>query len=370
MALLPTLDTEENRLAALERYRAMETASEQVYDDLVLLAAKAMDCPWAAMSFVGRDTVFYRSAYGANFLPERRDQSFCAHVVESSTSPFIVEDTLSEERYARLPIVQGMPFVRSYVGAPLVTADGQSIGTLCVLDDKPRSFSADEIERLNTLARLAVSQLELRRQTRLLSAANDKLRQLASCDGLTGLHNHRAFQERLEDEMLYAVRNKTALSLILIDIDYFKEYNDRFGHPAGDVVLQAVGIMLLECSREYDFVARYGGEEFAVILRGAASAEAYAVAERLREHVAGGNWPSRKVTVSVGVATFTPQLKSREALVSEADRLLYVAKESGKNCVRGNSDDGVLDPAQWVGLIEQSRQQTSVHVGSPQAFPL
>ena len=167
--------------------------------------------------------------------------------------------------------------------------------------------------------------------------------------------------------MLYAVRNKTALSLILIDIDYFKEYNDRFGHPAGDIVLQAVGIMLIECSREYDFVARYGGEEFAVILRGAAAAEAYAVAERLRMHVASGNWPSRKVTVSVGVATFTPQLTSREALVSEADRLLYVAKESGKNCVRGNSDDGVLDPAKWAGLIEQSHHPSTILTSSPRA---
>ena len=360
MAVLPTLDIEENRLAALERYRAMETASEQVYDDLVLLAAKAMDCPWAAMSFVGRDTVYYRAAYGANFLPEHRDQSFCDYAVNTDGATFIVENALIDQRFAHLPTVQGTPFIRSYVGAPLVTSDGYSIGVLFVLDDHPRSFSSDDIERLNTLARLAVSQLELRRQTGLLSAANDKLRQLASCDGLTGLHNHRAFQERLEDELLYAVRNKTALSLILIDIDYFKEYNDRYGHPAGDIVLQAVGIMLLECSREYDFVARYGGEEFAVILRGAAAAEAYAVAERLRMHVANGNWPSRKVTISVGVATFTPQLTSREALVGEADRLLYVAKESGKNCVRGNSDDGLLDPAQWAGLIEQSNHPSSV----------
>ncbi len=248
----------------------------------------------------------------------------------------------------------------------MVTAGNHAIGVLCVMDDHPRSFSTDDVERLDTLARLTVSQLELRRQTGLLSSANDKLRQLASCDGLTGLHNHRAFQERLEQEVLYSLRNKTALSLIMLDIDFFKDYNDRYGHPAGDVVLQAVAIMLLECSREYDFVARYGGEEFAIILRGAGSAEAYAVAERLRMHVASGDWPSRLVTISVGVATFTPQIKTREELIGEADRLLYRAKTEGKNCVRANSDDDLLDPAQWAGLIEQSHDRSVCHSSAMQ----
>ena len=183
MALLPILDNEENRLNALDRYRAMETASEQVYDDLVLLAAKAMDCPWAALSLVARDTVHYRAAYGANFLPARRDESFCDFAVRFGGAALIVENAMSDQRFASLPIVQGTPFVRSYVGAPLITSDGYQIGVLFVLDDHPRSFSSDDIERLSTLARLAVSQLELRRQTTLLSAANDKLRQLASCDG-------------------------------------------------------------------------------------------------------------------------------------------------------------------------------------------
>jgi diguanylate cyclase (GGDEF)-like protein len=180
----------------------------------------------------------------------------------------------------------------------------------------------------------------------LLSAANEKLLTLATCDSLTGLKNFRAFQDSLDDELIYAARNRSPLSLALLDVDSFKEYNDRFGHPAGDEVLQAISILLLESSREYDCVARYGGEEFVIVLRDADSSEASSIAERLRLQIEGAKWPHRSITASIGVATVSSDLNTRDALIGEADRLLYQAKQSGRN--RVCCDEQVeFDPGVW-----------------------
>jgi diguanylate cyclase (GGDEF)-like protein len=260
--------------------------------------------------------------------------------------PTVISDTWSDPRYRDTHLVRNPPFVRSYAGAPLITPDFYAVGTLCVMDSEPRVFTVDQLEMLRTLARQAVSQLELRHQTMLLSAANEKLQMLATCDGLTGLKNFRAFQDSLDDEIFFAARNRSPLSVAILDVDRFKEYNDRYGHPAGDEVLQAISILLLESSREYDCVARYGGEEFAIVLRDADAAEAYAVAERLRSHIEEANWPERKITASIGVATVSSEINSREMLIGEADRLLYQAKQSGRNRVCCDAEVQ-FDPAVW-----------------------
>jgi diguanylate cyclase (GGDEF)-like protein len=214
------------------------------------------------------------------------------------------------------------------------------------MDTAPRHFTHDEIEILRTLARQAGSQLDIRARATLLESANEKLMALATCDSLTGLKNHRAFQDTLDEELDFAARNRAPLSVVLIDVDSFKDYNDTFGHPAGDEILQAISILLLESSREYDCVARYGGEEFALVLRDADVREAHAVAERLRRHIAEANWPERGITASVGVATVSNEATTRDVLVAEADRLLYKAKQSGKNRVCCESE-AEFDPSVW-----------------------
>ena len=170
-------------------------------------------------------------------------------------------------------------------------------------------------------------------QKRELEAINAELETLALRDGLTGLSNRRAFGQRVTLEMGRATRYGTPLSLLLLDVDQFKEYNDTFGHVAGDEVLKTLSQVLQIQGRETDFCARYGGEEFVVILPHTDSAGALVMAERLRQAVAKAPWPARPVTASIGAATLLPGMDTEDSLVSVADDALYAAKAAGRNCI-------------------------------------
>lgn len=166
-----------------------------------------------------------------------------------------------------------------------------------------------------------------------LEVANSRLAELVTTDGLTGLKNHRAFQNCLETEFETAHRWSKPLSLVLFDVDHFKMFNDTFGHPAGDEVLKRVAEIMGENCRQGDVAARYGGEEFALILPNADSGAAIAIAERLRGAIEAGPWTHRLVTASVGVSTLNRGTESRARLIFEADSALYSSKKSGRNCV-------------------------------------
>ncbi len=166
-----------------------------------------------------------------------------------------------------------------------------------------------------------------------LEDANKRLTALATTDGLTNLQNHRAFQELLADEFQRTSRYGGALSVILLDVDYFKQFNDEFGHPAGDQVLKRLASVLQLTARATDTAARYGGEEFVVILPETDVQGALEAAERIRKAVAEQPWDRRHVTVSVGAATSDPHTDSPAALLEQADQALYVSKSNGRNRV-------------------------------------
>jgi diguanylate cyclase (GGDEF)-like protein len=166
-----------------------------------------------------------------------------------------------------------------------------------------------------------------------LARQNARLAELAATDELTGVKNRRRFREDLELLHSQASRQGFPLSVILLDIDHFKQYNDSFGHPAGDLVLQQVGATLRSSIRGHDVVARYGGEEFVVLLPTTAADGALEVAERLRTAIAGHDWPHRPVTASFGVATSGPDAPDAATLVDRADRALYLSKEAGRNTI-------------------------------------
>jgi diguanylate cyclase (GGDEF)-like protein len=167
----------------------------------------------------------------------------------------------------------------------------------------------------------------------LIAGLNARLAELAATDGLTGLKNRRAFHEALEAAGSFAERDQRPLSLIMIDVDHFKSFNDTFGHPAGDDVLRTVAGLLRDRVRRHDIVARYGGEEFAVLLPATEGADAGTLAERLRATIAEHAWPARPVTASLGLATAGSGDDGLADLVARADHALYVSKRSGRNRV-------------------------------------
>jgi diguanylate cyclase (GGDEF)-like protein len=213
-----------------------------------------------------------------------------------------------------------------------VAPTGEVLGTLSVLDKRSRTVNPDQASALETLARQVMELLEMRRTVIGLSMANARLGQQNLTDALTAVPNRRAYDQKLSEEFSRAKRTGTALSLLMIDIDLFKLYNDTFGHPAGDAALQSVARVLQASLRPYDFLARYGGEEFVIILPATELADAIAVAERVRGLVANSDFPHRKFTVSIGVAKLDLD-RGVKALVQAADNGLYRAKASGRNKV-------------------------------------
>ncbi len=182
---------------------------------------------------------------------------------------------------------------------------------------------------------------QVQERTRALEEANAELEELASTDGLTGLANHRAFHERLKDEVARARRTGAPLALIMLDVDHFKAFNDAHGHPRGDEVLAGVGGAIQQRLRSTDLAARYGGEEFAVLLPATEPDAALRVAEELVAAVRDAAFPGResqpggRVTASAGVAGWRGPDEDGTALLARADAALYRAKHTGRDRVVG-----------------------------------
>ncbi len=174
---------------------------------------------------------------------------------------------------------------------------------------------------------------QLEEYQRRLEGAMAELERMASTDALSGLKNKGAFTQRMEEEVARAGRYNLPLSLLLLDVDKFKEFNDTFGHPAGDEVLKQVASLLQQHARPSDLVARVGGEEFAVILSSTPAQGAFIFAERVRRGIESALWTKRRITVSIGVAELSATNSDSASLVEATDQALYQAKRNGRNHV-------------------------------------
>jgi diguanylate cyclase (GGDEF)-like protein len=189
---------------------------------------------------------------------------------------------------------------------------------------------------------LIQAKINLENLTRELEQKNRILDNLANMDGLTNVFNHRYFQNALDQEISRAIRHGTSMSILFIDIDYFKKFNDTYGHQVGDFVLAEFAKTIAGNIRKYDVVARYGGEEFVVLLPETGNEEALAVAEKLRDVIEKTVFRDQRdeyhVTASIGQASARPGVEdnfSRDELIKQADKALYQAKEKGRNRVAG-----------------------------------
>ena len=241
----------------------------------------------------------------------------------------IVEDVTRDFRFPAEGARTAEGVFRSLVSAPLVNED-KVIGILRMDNAEPFAYTQDDLRLLDIISDLAAVSIH---NAMLYS----RTQELSIRDGLTGLFVRRYFLERLGEEMKRSARNKGTLSLLLLDIDHFKDYNDKYGHAAGDLVLKYLARTLKSIMGEGDIVARYGGEELVVLLCGKAKKAAFTEAERIRKAVRDKPLSFRRlaanITLSIGVSSYPDDASAEEELIRAADERLYKAKAKGRDRV-------------------------------------
>lgn len=246
--------------------------------------------------------------------------------VFNASGPIFINDVEKLNNLNSLLVKEG---VRAVLAAPLMV-EGRIIGILYLNDFRTRQIREEDISIFSIISVYAGLTIE-----RVKSI--EDMRMLTIVDGLTGLYNHRYIMEQLQKEYQRANRHNTHFSVIMLDIDKFKPYNDNFGHLEGNKVLKGVASLFRQNSRVTDVVGRFGGEEFCIIVPELEMDEAVNYTQKLLEKVAAHNFPNRKITLSAGIATFPVDGKSTMELLEKADKYLYEAKSSGRNRVCASS---------------------------------
>lgn len=317
------------RLRTLERYQVLDSQPEPQFNRIVSLAKRALRMPIALISLIDEERQWFKAREGLSVQETPRSLAFCDHAIRRR-GVMVVEDARLDIRFRDNPLVIGEPGIRFYAGAPLITRDGQALGTVCVIDRVPHSFDEEDRETLTDLAAIVMDELELR-------MANRELAVLAQTDPLTGSLNRRTFFSLSEQEVGRRRRTGRDIAVLVLDIDHFKKINDTYGHSAGDRVLAQFADQIGQTIRVQDVFARLGGEEFGLILPDASLSQAVETGERLRRIVERTPFHTDagpiKITVSMGAATVNSGEASVEPALRRADEALYQAKHCGRNRV-------------------------------------
>ena len=257
----------------------------------------------------------------------KKDDVFDNHVFKQRI-PLVVEDTKKDFRFNLQDVEEkDKRGIRSLIAAPLISQK-KLLGVLRLDNASPKVYDADDLRLLDIIADLSAVTIE----NTLLYRETEKL---AMTDGLTGLFVHRHFQQRFEQEISRALWTNSQFAFLMLDIDNFKRYNDKYGHIAGDIVLKKIAKLISSSVNPGDIVARYGGEEFGVLLVDSSKLEAEKIAQAIRDKIAKKDFVLRretaKVYVSGGIASFPEDGKVKEDLIAKADQALYKAKAEGKN---------------------------------------
>jgi len=312
---------------------------DEVLQNILCSAMGIVDTPAGSIALyeesISQLSLYAHEGLSSEFVAKNRWRvkvGGLTHRILEEGKLFIVEDTAQADFFNNpLAIREG---IRSLIAVPLKSHD-KTVGILYLNDFVPRNFPPERLQLLSILASFAIMSIENAR-------LHGRTKELACTDGLTGLYNHRQFKRIFAEEVSRAQRYGKPMSVIMYDVDDFKKFNDTYGHPVGDKVLEGVACLLRTLSRECDLSFRYGGEEFLTILPETGIEEALVAAERVRRSIAERSPDFTKgeiasgVTVSVGVASYPEDGKDAESLLSVVDSLLYKAKGQGKNKVYHN----------------------------------
>jgi diguanylate cyclase (GGDEF)-like protein len=316
---------------------------EEIVQRLNLLCGEIVKSDFTAVAVAQTDPSKYKvyewtngNEAPATFADlENNGGAWISWFLQSMEEPLIIPS--SQLQLQEMPVLrhgESMDQFTTYLAVPMRHQQAV-IGAVLLASKQKDAFSSHQARVLSILGNQAAVSLEN-------SAIINKMEQLAITDGLTTLFNHRYFQEALDREIERASRLNENLTLMLMDIDHFKGFNDSFGHPVGDFILRSLALLLKKGARKIDILSRYGGEEFAALLPGIDVKNARKTAERWRKAVQRASFKrenkSFAVTISIGFATFPADAENKTDLIERADRALYDAKENGRNQARHTSD--------------------------------
>lgn len=334
-------ENEQQRLEALNELGILYTPLEDRFDRITRTICRMFDVPIAYVSLIDADTQWIKSIQGLELIDCPRKTSICAHTLLVEEC-IVCEDLTKDKRFSDSLFVTDGLKLRFYVGFALKNR-GQNVGTLCMVDVKPRKFSERDLDTMRDIHSWAQTEVNLTQlsevQVQLITELDQAQRE-AKLDGLTGLWNHISAKDILRRAYHRHLLTLCPLTAMMVDIDNFKQINDDHGHPFGDQVIHRISKVLRTSLRPSDAIGRYGGDEFLVILENCPYDRAEDLSQRILEQVNQLSFDNRGKTVNVSIsiglsATDRQAIHSPEQLLETADQGLYQAKESGRNCAKG-----------------------------------
>jgi diguanylate cyclase (GGDEF)-like protein len=303
------------RLQSLYALNLLDQGPNKHFDRFTRLVAQLLEVPISLVSLVDANRQWFGSRFGLDAFETPRCDAFCAHAILDS-EVFVVGDARSDERFCDNPLVTGPPAIRFYAGAPIASPTGFRLGTLCAIDNRPRTLDPDQIQGLRDLADMVEREIAFA--------------ELALTDHLTGLANRRAFLEAGSRLLGLGQRRNEPVTVLYADIDGLKTVNDELGHGAGDKLLRRSAEAFRKALRESDLVARLGGDEMAVLLYDTDEIGAETVARKLQKAILRENaaCTGPGLSISTGAATARPG-ETLASLVARADCAMYEVKDNG-----------------------------------------
>lgn len=307
---------EQERLNTLKSLDVLDTLAEERFDRVTRMAKRLFGTPIALVSLVDEDRQWFKSCVGLDATETPRDVSFCGHAILGDRV-FVVSNTKEDTRFADNPLVTEDPNIGFYAGCPL-TVDGRKMGTLCVIDQKPREFDDEDREALADLASIVERELgEVEK---------------ATLDELTDTPNRRGFLIHAPEILKYGARQNSLSTLVFFDLDKLKAINDEFGHLEGDRALVAFASQIKASIRDSDLFARFGGDEFVALLPNTSGKQAELLITRISGMLAKYSMSANRgynVSFSYGLVEINPgDNPGLETLLANGDELMYEAKNA------------------------------------------
>jgi diguanylate cyclase (GGDEF)-like protein len=312
---IPTNEAE--RLHALRTLNILDTSHEERFDRVTRMAKRMFDVSISLVSLIDEDRQWFKSAQGLEATETPRDISFCGHAINQE-GLFIIPNAIEDERFFDNPLVTDAPNIRFYAGYTLKLREGLNIGTLCLIDPKPRVMDDEDQQLLRDLGAMIEQEI--------------KSIQLATLDELTLICNRRGFLNLVDHSLKMCRRNQVSMSFLLFDLNKFKAINDTYGHHEGDFVLTKFAQIMLDTFRDVDVIGRLGGDEFVAMLTDSSKENAEEILARFAVAVDEANATINKpykIEYSVGVEHFQHDTEmSAEEMIQAADAAMYKHKKS------------------------------------------